>query len=219
MPTKASVARNDPFENRWSVWGSAFGGGADISGNATLGSNEAEARAFGFAAGADYRISPATMAGFALAGGGTNFSVNSSGSGRSDMFQAGAFVRHTVGEAYVTGALAYGGQEVTTDRTVTVAGATICGRSSIPTPGRDGSRAAIAMRRLDGHHALCGRAVHHLRSAGLCRAGDGGHRSICAELQRQERHRFPHRDRRARRQVLCDAERDAQPERAAGLGA
>jgi autotransporter-associated beta strand protein len=121
MPTKA-VARNDLLDNRWSVWGSAFGGGADISGNAALGSNSANVRAFGFAAGADYRISPATIAGFALAGGGTNFSVTGSGYGRSDMFQAGAFVRHTVGAAYVTGALAYGGQEVTTDRFVTIAG-------------------------------------------------------------------------------------------------
>ena len=31
-------------------------------------------------------------------------------------------MRHTVGAAYVTGALAYGWQDVTTDRTVTVAG-------------------------------------------------------------------------------------------------
>jgi uncharacterized protein with beta-barrel porin domain len=121
MPTKA-VARNDLLDSRWSLWGSAFGGGADISGNATLGSNSANVRAFGFAAGADYRISPSTLAGFALAGGGTNFSVSGFGTGRSDMFQAGAFVRHTVGAAYLTGALAYGGQEVTTDRTVTIAG-------------------------------------------------------------------------------------------------
>ena len=122
MPTKAGVANNNLLDNRWSVWGSAFGGGADISGNAALGASNANVRAFGFAAGIDYRISPATLAGFALAGGGTNFSVTGSGTGRSDMFQAGAFVRHTVGAAYVTGALAYGGQEVTTDRFVTVAG-------------------------------------------------------------------------------------------------
>jgi len=38
------------------------------------------------------------------------------------MFQAGAFVRHNIGAAYVTGALAYGAQDVTTDRFVTVAG-------------------------------------------------------------------------------------------------
>jgi uncharacterized protein with beta-barrel porin domain len=122
MPTKADVARNDLLDNRWSVWGTAYGGGANISGDAVLGSNNAHVRAFGLATGFDYRISPQTIAGFALGGGGTNFSVTGFGSGRSDMFQAGAFVRHTVGAAYVTGALAYGGQEVTTDRIVTVAG-------------------------------------------------------------------------------------------------
>ena len=122
MPTKAEVARNNVFNPGWSVWGAPFGGGASTSGNAVLGSNNATVREFGFAAGADYRFSPCTLAGFALAGGGTNFGVNGSGSGRSDLFQAGVFVRHNVGAAYVTGALAYGWQDVTTDRTVTVAG-------------------------------------------------------------------------------------------------
>ena len=122
FPTKADVARNDLFDPRWSVWGSAYGGSSTTSGHAALGSNNATARAFGFAAGADYRISPATLAGFALAGGSTNFAVNGFGSGRSDLFQAGAFVRHTMDRAYVTAALAYGWQDVTTDRTVTVAG-------------------------------------------------------------------------------------------------
>jgi autotransporter-associated beta strand protein len=122
IPTKAEAARNNLLDPHWSVWGAAYGGGATTDGSAALGSNSATARAFGFVAGADYRISPATLAGFALAGGGTNFSVNGFGTGRSDLFQAGAFVRHTVGAAYVSGALAYGWQDVTTDRTVTVAG-------------------------------------------------------------------------------------------------
>lgn len=122
FPTKAEVARNNLFDPHWSVWGAAYGGSSSTDGNAALGSNDATARAFGFAAGADYRISPATLAGFALAGGGTSFAVNGFGSGRSDLFQAGVFVRHTAGRAYVTGALAYGWQDVTTDRAVTVAG-------------------------------------------------------------------------------------------------
>ena len=122
FPTKTDVARNDLFDPRWSVWGSAFGGGSNTSGNAALGSNDATARAFGFAAGADYRLSRDTLAGFALAGGGTNFSVSGFGSGRSDLFQAGAFIRHNIGNAYVTAAAAYGWQDVTTDRTVTAAG-------------------------------------------------------------------------------------------------
>jgi uncharacterized protein with beta-barrel porin domain len=122
FPTKADVARNDLFDQRWSVWGAAFGGGSNTSGNAALGSNDATARAFGFAVGADYRLSRDTLAGFALAGGGTNFSVSGFGSGRSDLFQAGAFIRHNIGNAYVTAAAAYGWQDVTTERTVTVAG-------------------------------------------------------------------------------------------------
>jgi len=44
------------------------------------------------------------------------------GSGRADLFQAGLYGRHWIGPAYIAGALAYGWQDVTTDRTVTVAG-------------------------------------------------------------------------------------------------
>ncbi|WP_291608686.1 autotransporter domain-containing protein [Bradyrhizobium sp.] len=122
FPTKADVARNDLLDNRWSVWGAAFGGGNNTDGNAAVGSNAATVRAFGFAAGADFRISRQTLVGFAFAGGGTNFSVLATGSGRSDMFQAGAFIRHNAGPAYVTAAAAWAWQDVTTDRTVTAAG-------------------------------------------------------------------------------------------------
>jgi len=87
-----------------------------------LGSNNTTSRIAGTAVGADYLLSPNTLAGFAFAGGGTNFSVNNLGSGRSDLFQAGAYVRHTEGPAYISGALAYGWQDITTNRTVTIAG-------------------------------------------------------------------------------------------------
>jgi uncharacterized protein with beta-barrel porin domain len=111
-----------PFEARWSTWVAGFGGSQTTDGSTTTGSNSATSRIYGTAVFADYRFSPFTIAGFSLAGGGTSFSVANSGSGRSDLFQAGAFVRHTVGQAYISGALAYGWQEITTDRTVTVAG-------------------------------------------------------------------------------------------------
>ena len=120
--TKAPVAPV-PFARRWSVWAAGFGGSQTSDGNAVLGSNSTTSSLYGVAVGADYRLSPDTLAGFALAGGGTNFSVaNALGSGRSDLFQAGAFIRHQVGAAYVSGALAYGWQDITTNRTVTVAG-------------------------------------------------------------------------------------------------
>ncbi|MGH6750890.1 MAG: autotransporter domain-containing protein, partial [Bradyrhizobium sp.] len=119
--TKAAP-RNPVFDPRWSVWSAGFGGSQTTDGNAALGSNNTTSRVFGLAAGADYVFSPCTIAGFALAGGGTNFSVANGGSGRSDLFQAGAFVKHNAGNAYISGALAYGWQDITTDRTVTIAG-------------------------------------------------------------------------------------------------
>jgi uncharacterized protein with beta-barrel porin domain len=105
------------------VWAAGFGGSQTTDGNAVAGSNTVTSRAYGTVVGADYRLSPFTLAGFSLAGGGTNFSVaNGQGSGRSDLFQAGAYMRHNVGAAYITAALAYGWQDITTDRTVTIAG-------------------------------------------------------------------------------------------------
>jgi fibronectin-binding autotransporter adhesin len=117
---KASI--RDTYDPRWSVWAAGYGGSQVTDGNAVLGSNTARSSLGAVAVGADYRFSPNTLAGFAVSGGGTSFSVVNSGTGRSDLFQAGAFVRHTVGPAYISAALAYGWQDVTTDRTVTIAG-------------------------------------------------------------------------------------------------
>ncbi|WP_375784285.1 autotransporter domain-containing protein [Bradyrhizobium sp. Pha-3] len=110
------------FERRWSIWAAGYGGAQTTSGNAVLGSNNTSSSVYGTAVGADYRFSPNTIAGFAVAGGATSFSTNGLGWGRSDLFQAGAFVRHTVGAAYLSAALAYGWQDITTDRIVTAAG-------------------------------------------------------------------------------------------------
>ncbi|MDH2381721.1 autotransporter outer membrane beta-barrel domain-containing protein [Bradyrhizobium sp. CER78] len=111
-----------PFVQRWNVWAAGFGGSQSTSGNAIVGSNNTTSSVYGTAVGADYLFSPNTVAGFAIAGGGTNFSVVNSGSGRSDLFQAGVYLRHTEGPAYVSAALAYGWQDITTNRTVTAAG-------------------------------------------------------------------------------------------------
>jgi T5SS/PEP-CTERM-associated repeat protein len=124
----AAIDRNargvaDSFTRRWSLWAAGYGGSQTTDGNTVVGSNTATSRIAGVAAGADYLLSPNTLVGFALGGGGTGFSVaNGLGSGSSDLFQAGAFARHTIGNAYIAGALAYGWQDVTTDRTVTIAG-------------------------------------------------------------------------------------------------
>ena len=121
MITKAGQAA-DPFAARWSVWAGGFGGSQSTDGNAALGSGATTSRIAGGMVGADVRLSPTTVAGFALAGGGTTFDVAGSGSGRSDLFQAGAFVRQSIGTSYLSAALAYGWQDVTTNRRVTLAG-------------------------------------------------------------------------------------------------
>jgi outer membrane autotransporter protein len=88
-----------------------------------VGSNTTTASVAAFAAGIDYRATPDTIYGFALAGGGTSWGLDAGlGGGRSDMFQAGLYGTQRWGNAYVSGALAYNFHDVTTNRTVTVAG-------------------------------------------------------------------------------------------------
>ena len=120
MFTKTPLSKS--WDPRWSVWASGFGGSQSTSGNTAVGSNDTTSWIAGTAVGADYLFSPNTIAGFALAGGGTSFTVANGGTGRSDLFQIGAYVRHTQGSAYVAATLAYGWQDITTNRTVTVAG-------------------------------------------------------------------------------------------------
>ena len=121
MFTKAPV-RADAFAQRWSVWAAGYGGSQTTDGNAALGSNSTTSRIDGAAVAPTIVSRPITLAGFALAGGGTNFSVVNGGTGRSDLFQAGAFIRHNAGRPISPAALAYGWQDITTNRTVTVAG-------------------------------------------------------------------------------------------------
>ena len=145
MFNKAPVAS---FEQRWSTWVAGFGGSQTTDGNTAVGSNSATSRVYGTAVGADYRFSPDTIAGFSLAGGGTNFSVANAGTGHSDLFQAGAFVRHTIGAAYLSAALAYGCR---TSRRIAPSPSPApisCARDSMPMPGPAAPRAAIVSSRL-----------------------------------------------------------------------
>jgi len=122
MATKAPLMSAQPV-NRWSVWGAAYGGSETVGGNAVVGSQDTKASVYGLVAGADYKVSPDALLGFALAGGGTAFSLaNGLGSGSADVFQAGAYARQNIGAAYLSAALAYGWHDVTTNRTVALAG-------------------------------------------------------------------------------------------------
>lgn len=118
LVTKAPPLSPRTFEQRWRLFGSAYGGATQIGGNAVLGSHDATSRVYGAVGGASYALSSATELGFAFGGGGTSFALaGGMGSGRSDMFQAGVFAHHGFARnGYLSGAFVYGWHDVTTDR-------------------------------------------------------------------------------------------------------
>jgi uncharacterized protein with beta-barrel porin domain len=122
MPVKAAPA---PFQ-RVTTWAAGYDGAGQVAGDPSVGSHDTRATAAATAAGVDYRPDFDTIVGFALAGGGTSWNLAGGfGGGRSDMFQAGAYASHHWGGAYLSGAAAYDFHDVTTTRTVTVAGTDI----------------------------------------------------------------------------------------------
>ena len=105
------------FDQRWSVWGSAFGGTGHVGGNATIGSNDVTSSDYGFAAGANYRATPNASYGFALAGGGTKWSLAQAlGTGRSDAIQLGVYGKTHSGPLYLSAALAFANHWFNTSR-------------------------------------------------------------------------------------------------------
>jgi uncharacterized protein with beta-barrel porin domain len=117
----APVGAPDP--RRWGIWAAAYGGQNNTTGDPLAGTHDRSARTFGFATGLDHRVTPYTVVGFALAGGGTNYGLSDGlGGGRSDMFQSAVYSLTRVNAAYVSAALAYAWHRVSTDRTLTVAG-------------------------------------------------------------------------------------------------
>ena len=115
---KAPAMQAQPYAPRWSAWGGAYGGSNKTSGDpAVLGSHDLAARTAGFAGGLDYRLSPDSVVGLALAGGGTNWSLaNGLGGGKSDAFQAGIYGATKYGPAYLAAAFAFTNHWMSTDR-------------------------------------------------------------------------------------------------------
>lgn len=118
--TKAPVAP----ERRWTGWGAAFGSHSSVDGNAAAGSNRASARNGNVAAGADYRVSPATRLGFAVAGGTGSFGLpNGLGGGEADTYQLGVYGVTRLHDLYLAAAGAFAWADVTTDRAVAIGAA------------------------------------------------------------------------------------------------
>ena len=113
----ASITKSARVAQGWTLWGSAYGGANHTNGDPVVGSNDLTASTGGFAVGADYRLSPSTALGFALAGGGTGWNLaDERGGGNSTAFQAGVYGKTTFGPAYMAASLAYTQHWMSTDR-------------------------------------------------------------------------------------------------------
>jgi len=103
MVTKAKPAAAD-FSQRWTGWGSVYGGRSRIDGNSGAGTSASSVTTAGMATGFDLQLTPTTVAGFGIAAGRAWTSTNGLGSGQGDSVQALGRVGKRFGEYYVTGA-------------------------------------------------------------------------------------------------------------------
>ncbi|RST83495.1 DUF3494 domain-containing protein [Aquibium carbonis] len=126
-----SAAKDGPFASRheglpprnWSAWGGAYGSRGEIDGDASIGSHDRTSTDYGVAFGVDYQLDPSSRVGFALGAGGASFDLGDDvGSGSSDTYHVAVHGRSDLDAAYVLGAIAYGYNDASTERTVTIAG-------------------------------------------------------------------------------------------------
>ncbi|WP_454617277.1 autotransporter outer membrane beta-barrel domain-containing protein [Bradyrhizobium cenepequi] len=173
---KAPAAKAPALEPRWGVWGSSYGGSNQTGGDRVVGGHDLSARAFGFAGGFDYHLTPDAMAGFSLAGGGTSWSLAQGlGGGRSDVFQFGAYGTTRSGPAYLAGALAYAHHWMSTDR-LALAGDRLTaefGAQSFSGRVESGYRFDTAFGTLTPYAALQAQSFHTPRYSELDAGGSG----------------------------------------------
>jgi uncharacterized protein YhjY with autotransporter beta-barrel domain len=112
-----------PEPSRWGIWATAYGGQQNIAGDSLAGTSAWSATTVGAVMGLDYRATPYTTVGVALGGGSMNFGLSGGlGGGNGQMFQAAVYSLTRVNAAYLSVALSYGWYDMSTDRSVTLAG-------------------------------------------------------------------------------------------------
>lgn len=106
------------------IWASGFGSGGRRGGDAAAGSGAVTGGGGGVAAGAEIRLGAGLVAGFALAGAGTQASLTGGlGRAESSQLHGALYGRMEQGPWRLGAALAYGGADATTRRQVTYLGA------------------------------------------------------------------------------------------------
>jgi uncharacterized protein with beta-barrel porin domain len=113
----------EPDPSRWGIWAASYGGQYNIAGDTLAGTSAWSATTFGAVIGLDYRVTPYTTVGVALGGGSINFGLSGDlGGGNGQMLQAAVYSLTRINAAYISAALSYGWYNMSTNRSVTVAG-------------------------------------------------------------------------------------------------
>lgn len=119
--TKAPVATPLAYQDRWTVWGAAYGSHSRADGDGGAGSHDRTVRTGHIAGGFERRISPDAVIGFALSGGSARFSLSDGlGSGRGDILQGGFYGAWRFDSYYLSASLAASYYDVSSERVVSL---------------------------------------------------------------------------------------------------
>ena len=107
-PVFKELAPPAPYQPRWRAWLTGFDGSAKLAGEAGIGSADLSLNTGGLAGGLDYRFAPDLLAGFAIGGSSSNFSVRDRiTSGHLEGAHFGGYGVKTWGSLYAAGTLSF----------------------------------------------------------------------------------------------------------------
>lgn len=110
-------------QRNWDVWAAGYGARNQTDGDADLGWQGRTSATKGLAAGLNFAPNDRTSVGIALSGNAADFALSDgSGTGTGRSVFVALRGQTSSDRAYVKAALAYGRSDITTDRTVTIAG-------------------------------------------------------------------------------------------------
>jgi outer membrane autotransporter protein len=112
------------FEPTFHVWGASFGQIDRTRGDTTgAGSATRETKDISLSVGADYRIAPGSVIGFAVSGGQSRAELGRNlGSSNADIFQLGLYGATKIGKLNLAASLSYAAMQVETRRSVPALG-------------------------------------------------------------------------------------------------
>ena len=126
QPVYKAIGKAPPiYQPRWRAWVTGFGGTWKLNGEAGIGSASLSHNTGGLAGGLDYQFAPDVLAGFAIGGSSSNFSVaNRITSGHLEGAHLGGYGVKTWGSIYAAGALSFSTFRNSTTRTIAGVGPT-----------------------------------------------------------------------------------------------